>query len=241
MKEFFNLFHHQVKHRFEKFGSLHMIGEDSIRYDFFYTLMKHYKLETSDIILEQAFPSSLDFQKPENNKEPKQGRRGFKPELDLRVDPLGELKQGLLAEFSFFKETQKASNQPRTTKHGKLMNDIFRLALLKSIKSTDADKKENDFSLHRCILVCVSDAEMINYNRKSKNGNSLQMEYELSEKYLEESPLTTQNQIKNHFKTKAQNLGITPVAKQIFYRQEEAQDDLPVWCTWIWEVDYKKS
>lgn len=232
-------FHNLVKRRIEKFRNLYLFGEDSIRYDFLCALSQEFDLESSDILLEYAFPKTLYFQKTKDDKKEKRGRKDHKPELDLRVDSKGKLKQGLLAEFSFFKGAERAQTQDRSGRHGKLMNDIFRLALLKSQEKPEPEKPNINFLHYKCLLVCVSDAEMIQFGKKRKKTISIQKEYELTEEFLSKLSKTANDAIIKHIKEKSLELGITPMAKLIFHRQEEPNNGLPEWCIWIWEVSFK--
>lgn len=103
MNELFELFKQLIRTRLDYYGSFQSFGEDSIRYDFYSALQRYYELQPHQIILEQPIPTTQFYQPPrENNRPIVRGRQDMKPEFDLRVDPIGELHNGLLAEFAFF-------------------------------------------------------------------------------------------------------------------------------------------
>lgn len=238
MKAFYNTFHEQVKKRIEKYNQFHAFGEDSIRYDFAFTASKAFDLTASDIILEQPLPPTQFIPKVETNKDGR-GRKKYKPEFDLRIDPTNKLSQGILAEFSYFRCTQISENQPCTKNHGKLLNDMFRLALLKAYTNSDNNPIYSDFSNYKCLVICVTDDEMIDYGFGGRyNTVPISKTYPaIDATFLSTLSKTTFNQVQPMFKDRLNELNLTVNAENEFRREEEATLDLPKWATWIWEVN----
>jgi len=241
MEEFYNEFHKQVKQRIEKYKKLYSFGEDSIRYDFYHTALTYFKLLPTDLILEQAIPSSQFTPKERDTKSLKQGRHVDKPEFDLRIDASNNLKNGFLVEFAYFRKTEISQNQDKTGRHGKLMNEIHRLALLKHFRNVENEEIYKDFSDYLCLLVCVTDDEMINYGDNSRGRKSIPIkkEYELTDDFLMKFPETVKNSINGIFLKQVKALKIIPTAKKVFEKVEPSNSTTPKWATWIWEVDYK--
>ncbi len=243
MKDLILKFHAFIKEKIERYKNLYAFGEDSIRYDFYHAALNLFNLTPSDIILEQALPSSLFTAKERDiTMRTKQGRSLEKPEFDLRIDPIKQLQSGLLAEFAFFRSTETAHHQAKSQRHGKLMNEMFRLALLKSYKNDNGEFIYKDFSKFRCLLICVTDSEMIDYgyNDRGPRAIPIQAKYELSEDYLKKFPKTITGSIDDKFLSKAKTLKIVPVATRIYEFNEPAKSITPKWATWVWEVSYNR-
>ncbi len=241
MEGLYNAFHNQVKQRIIKYKLMYSFGEDSIRYDFYHTAITHFNLSATDLILEQAIPPSQFTPKKREIKVLKPGRYVDKPEFDLRIDATEHLKKGILVEFAYFRKTEISQNQDKTGRHGKLMNEIHRLALLKHFKNKEYKEIYKDFSEYLCLLVCVTDDEMINYghNVRGKKPISIQNDYELTDDFLKKFPDTTKNSINKMFLQQIENYKIIPTAKRVFEKIEPSNDKTPKWATWIWEVDFK--
>ncbi|WP_344712345.1 hypothetical protein [Winogradskyella damuponensis] len=243
MNELFRLFHKQVKERISKYIRFYSFGEDSIRYDFYHTALNFYNLKPTDLILEQAIPQTQFTEKKRDKKNQKQGRHKDKPEYDLRIDANSSLKNGILAEFAFFRQTEISNSQDRTARHGKLLNEIHRLALLKHFNNQDNNPIYKDFTNYKCLLICVTDSEMINYgrNERGRKAEPIQKEYQLSEEYLADFPDTIRKAIDEKFSKQIKKFNIIPTAKLIFEQNEIANNETPNWVTWIWEVDFKNK
>jgi hypothetical protein len=240
MNTLFNDFHQQVKRRTNKFGNFYSFGEDSIRYDFYHTAVSTFGLNPEDIILEQAIPSTQFSPKVRDLSTLKQGRHEDKPEFDLRIDPNGTLERGILAEFAFFRRTERSENQDRSGRFGKLLNEIHRLALLKNYSNENANRTYADFSSYRCLLVCVTDDEMMDYGTFI-GGQKVGIidEFRLSKEFLSSMGKTIRDKIDRKFTQKVDALTIIPTAKRVFDIEEPKTSTLPRWATWVWEVDYQ--
>lgn len=243
MENFYNTFHQQVKSRIDKYQKMYSFGEDSIRYDFYHSALNYFELLPTDLILEQAIPESQFSAKERDTELLKQGRHSDKPEFDLRIDNNTNLKGGLIVEFAYFRKTEISLNQDKTGRHGKLLNEIHRLALLKHFRNVDNKSIYKDFSNYLCLLVCVTDDEMINYghNNRGRKPIPIQKDYELTEEYISKFPDTARNSINGMFSQKVKELNITPTAKKIFDKVENCNATTPKWATWIWEVDFKNN
>ncbi len=241
MQNFYILFHNQVKNRVNRHNTFTAFGEDSIRYDFYHTAIRYFKLNPIDLIIEQPLPTVQFDQKDRDGNILKQGRHHDKPEFDLRIDPKNKLDKGLIVEFAFFRKTKISKNQDKPGRHGKLMNDIHRLALLKHYKNIENDPTYTDFSKYLCLLVCITDEEMINYGHNRKGTIPIQPEYNLTKNYLDRFPKSVNIKIEKRFADKVNDLRIIPIAKEIFKKTEKVNYRIPGWCTWIWEINYKRG
>ena len=243
MEDFYNTFHQQVKSRIEKYQKLYSFGEDSIRYDFYHSALNFFKLSPIDLILEQAIPDTQFTAKERDRDALKQGRHSDKPEFDLRIDNNTNLENGLIVEFAYFRKTEISLNQDKTGRHGKLLNEIHRLALLKHFQNKENKTIYKDFSNHLCLLVCVTDNEMINYghNIRGRKPIPIQKDYELTEEYISNFPDTVRNSINEMFSQKVRELNIIPTANRIFSKVENGNNTTPKWATWIWEVNFKNN
>lgn len=83
------------------------ISEDCIRYDFFYTILKLYKLDTSDLILEYPLSKLIN-------------GANTKQEIDCVIDKLS-----FVCECKFWKEPK--SNNPQTRFEGQFLDNVLRL------------------------------------------------------------------------------------------------------------------
>lgn len=231
MDELFELYQTFLAARLQAHGSFTSFGEDSIRYDFYAAIMRLYGLEPHQIILEQPIPPS-QFEQRVREVARGRGRHEDKPEFDLRVDPVGLMNEGLIVEFGYFRTPEFASNQDKPGKHGKLLNELFRLALLKHFRL---------YNNHRCFFICVTDSEMINYGAHGVQGPqalSIQNNYVLDENFLNRLSDTSRNKIQERFYNKARELNIIPTARRIKLINNPANNIIGQWQIWVWEVNF---
>ncbi|MBC8266303.1 MAG: hypothetical protein H8E84_04995 [Flavobacteriales bacterium] len=210
-------------------------GEDSIRYDFFYAIMNEFKKKPHEIILEQTIPEALYNQTPRGENLGR-GRHTDSPEYDMRVDIKNN--QGFLIEFAYFR-TPKNATQDRSSKHGKLLNDIYRLALLKSFTNPDGNTQYKNFNKYKCLFICVTDNEMIEYghNKRGRKTLPIQDEYHnISDEFLALLSKTTNDVIQERFRTKVSDLNLEINAKRMFSVMNNEDDKSKRWATWAWEV-----
>ncbi|HAT66709.1 MAG TPA: hypothetical protein DCS66_19320 [Flavobacteriaceae bacterium] len=227
MNELFNQFHNNVLQRINRYQKLYYFGEDSIRYDFYQSALNYYNLDTTDLILEQNIPNTQFVGNPND-----------RPEYDLRIDSNEYLDFGILCEFAFFRLTENNQNLPRPKLHGKLLNDIFRLSLLKHYNNAGNNPIYNNFNNYKCFMICVTDNEMINYGQ-GNNVVQIQEEYILNNDFLNQLSDTCRDQIQPRFQNKVNELNLIPTAKRVFEQIVPQNANTPLWCTWIWEVDYR--
>lgn len=241
MEQLITNFHRQVKERIDKHKKLYSFGEDSIRYDFYHTAQHLFGLSPTDIILEQPLPSTQFTPKERDLAALRQGRHIDKPEFDLRIDPTQQLNFGLLAEFAFFRKTEISDNQDKSARHGKLMNEIHRLALLKHYRNVEDNPVYKNFSNYKCLLLCITDFEMIDYGfgTRGRKAIPVQDNYRLTTQYLNEFPSTITDCIDDKFSSKVKSLRIIPTANRIFNLIENATIDTPKWATWVWQIDFE--
>jgi hypothetical protein len=232
MNALFELYATYLKRRIHFVTSFTAFGEDSIRYDFYAALLRLYNLEPHQLYLEQPIPRS-QFVPQQRMQIRGSGRHEDKPEFDLRVDPIaGVLEPGLIVEFGYFRTPEIASNQDKSGKHGKLLNELFRLALLKNY---------NQFSSYRCLFICVTDSEMIKYGAQGVQGPQaipIQNNYTLNEVFLNSLNDTARNKIQDKFYLKSLELGIIPTAKRILLMDNPANQFVGQWQLWVWDVNY---
>ena len=155
-KELIDDFERLLIDRIDYFQNFINFGEDSIRYDLFASLINIFNLKPHEILLEQAIPPT-QFVNKEKASNQGRGRHEYKPEVDLIVFPTQYLKTGIVCEFAFFRKTEKSENQDKTGKHGKLLNEIYRLSLMKN---------HLDYKNFNHFLICITDNEMMNYGKE---------------------------------------------------------------------------
>jgi hypothetical protein len=222
-----------LKERINYFKNFTSFGEDSIRYDFFASLMRTYDLKPHEILLEQAIPES-QFVNKDKSVSLGRGRHDYKPEVDLIVPRLGLLQTGIVCEFAFFRGTEKSENQDKTGRHGKLLNEIYRLSLMKNYC---------DYNEFNHYLICITDNEMMNYGKEGTRGSTpiaISDSYSLDDNFLNQLKQTARTKIDDKFYNMTKKLGITPIAKRV-HKKEFKDDKSADWAIWIWEVDYRKS
>jgi len=154
----------------------------------------------------------------------------------MRVDVKNN--QGLIIEFAYFR-TPKNATQDRTGKHGKLLNDIYRLGLLKSFTNSDVNTQYKNFTKYKCMFICVTDNEMIEYghNKRGRKTLPIQDEYTLcGDDFLNRLSKTTTDTIQQRFKSKVNELNLTIHAKRTFFVMNNKNDNARKFATWVWEV-----
>jgi len=238
MEELFNRFKNLIELRLNHHGSFDSFGEDSIRYDFYISLMELYNIPPHKIILEQAIPNSQFIQTIRNRELLAQGRHTDKPEFDLRVDANDYLENGLLVEFAYFR-TPKIGKVDTSGSHGKILNEIHRLSLLKQFRNIENDRNYNDFSNYKCLLICVTDHVMLNYGQGTRGRRPLliQDEYYLNNTNIELYAPIIRNKIQKKFRDKIIQLNIVPTATRLIDLHIPFQNT--EWGIWAWEVNYQ--
>lgn len=241
MNELFENFQELVRTRLHYCGNFQSFGEDSIRYDFHIALQRQYQLQPHHIILEQAIPPTQFYQSPNQNGPRRRGRQEKKPEFDMRVDPVGQLPFGILAEFAFFRDPPIGTLDV-TGSIGKIMNEIHRLALLKHFNNQPPIRGYNNFNNYRCLLICISDAKMIHYGAPGVQGPQptvvIEDHYVLNNDFLDILSVTAKSKIEDNFLTKVRQLDITPTACRFINLHSEAVNNFPEWSVWAWEISY---
>ena len=133
------------KNKFEtRFNSQSILnlGEDSVRYDFFISLMEENNLRPHHIQVE--YPVNPNSYIPRNHINSK---RNENPQIDLYAELEGNT---ITAEFGLFKRNSNIEAAINTTeKQFKLLNDILRLSLNKIYLPNDA------------YFICIADSKII--------------------------------------------------------------------------------
>lgn len=124
------------------------IGEDSIRYDFFISLMDTYKFRASQIHIEVPINHQCFIPAKE-----KISFRNEKPLIDLVVD---EKDFKLSVEFGLFRQNSNENGTiNKTARLVKLLNDMVRVSL------------ESHFNNTNGLFICVADSKMLGHQIRS--------------------------------------------------------------------------
>lgn len=193
-------------------------------------LEKHFPMISySDVLLEFPIPNGqFTATCRENNG---RGRNADKPKVDLAILPCPTFSGGLFIEFSYFRCTAIAETQDRSGRHGKLMNDMFRLTCL---------KKYPQFQTARCLVICVTDSEMMEYGYGVRGRTTLpiQKNYRLTPQFIKAQCPTIRNAVDIRFLSKAAVLNITPLATRLFTYTNR---DIRPWAILVWEVKFETA
>ena len=240
IKELLDQYFDLINVRLNYFKGFTSFGEDSIRYDFFHTLMKKFNLEPHQVILEQAIPNTQFRPKSRSMEHKKQGRNLDKPEFDLRVDPFDVLDFGIIGEFAYFRKPDIGTLDVSGS-YGKILNEIHRLALLKHFQNVPKIEGYLNFNEYRCLLICVTDSVMLRYGKGSRGRKPAQLvqdEFILDDQFLATLTNVIKDKVDEKFKDRVDELGIIPIAKRVYNRVD--QFDNPAWGIWVWEVSFKR-
>ena len=135
-----------------------LLGEDSIRYDFFAALMETYGFKPSQIQIEVPINSQTFIPAKE-----KISFRNEKPLIDLVVDE-PELKVSV--EFGLFRQNSNEEGTiNKTARLVKMLNDMIRVSL------------EAHFTCTKGLFVCVADHKMIGHQIRSNIVNRFPSSY----------------------------------------------------------------
>jgi len=155
-----NLFHNYKKLLEERLDRMPLlaIGEDSIRYDFFVSLMETYTLRASQIQIEVPINHQCFIPAKE-----KISFRNEKPLIDLVVD---EKDLKLSVEFGLFRQNSNENGTiDKTARLVKLLNDMVRVSL------------ESYFNSTKGLFICVADSKMLGHQIRSGIVNRFPADY----------------------------------------------------------------
>ncbi len=235
MEQLFEEFRELLNSRIRHHSGFTEFGEDSVRLDFCISLVKTLHIQPYQISLERPIPKGQFTPSPKKKETPSaRGRQEDKPEIDLVVDPLDNLANGLVVEFAFFRKSLQAANSPQTKQHAKLMNDILRLSLMKEYK---------DYRNYQHLMICLSDEEMIDYGATGKRGPKampIQKEYNFNEALLKQLLERKTLQFDPRFESMAKTKCIEAKAKLIYHSLTKSEGDISKWVIWIWEVGFEE-
>lgn len=233
MKELFTKYDQLLEARVRHNKGFNGFGEDSVRYDFYFALQGLFNLAPHELMLEQEIPNTQYVAKTPKPVKTGQGRKKEKPEVDLIVHPTESFPKGLVAEFAYFRTPPIAANSAKPANHGKLIEDIFRLAMM---------KEHVDFKDYSHLMICLTDVEMIDYGMPGTRGShavKIQENYRLTEEFLSSLSSTTNKVInKQGFRKKANYKRIVPRANRIVSFEHPRSSKISKWALWIWEVDF---
>lgn len=219
MEELFNNFTELYTKRSSLIHTTQM-GEDSIRYDFFVSLMKTFGLNAWEIIIEQPIHSSAFI--PNFNQ---RSYRKEKPLIDLCVP-----KKGLefCVEFGSFRQnSNELGDINKTGRLSKMFNDFIRVALHTFFSGLDG------------YFVCVADKKILGHHLRSKlfppfPAEEYLINNELIMKYTE----TVKNKIDKRFINQLIKLNIDVKAKLIYNHLIETKLNLIETRVLIWKIEF---
>ncbi|MBV8252331.1 MAG: hypothetical protein JO154_06960 [Chitinophaga sp.] len=147
MEKLFQAYKNLLEERLNR-KPLLLLGEDSIRYDFFAALMEAYSFRPSQIQIEVPINSQTFIPAKE-----KISYRNEKPLIDLVIDEPG---LRLSAEFGLFRQNSNEDGTiNKTARLVKMLNDMIRVSL------------EAHFTNTTGLFICVADHKMIGHQIRS--------------------------------------------------------------------------
>lgn len=199
MNEVFEEFYNLFSKRCDK-STLLSLGEDSLRYDFFYALTKKKNIHPSDINLE--FPIHTNsFIARQNQK----SYRKEKPQMDLVVD-LDNLK--FCAEFGMFRQNSNENGTINSTARTvKILNDMIRLAV------------DSFFTNRISYFICVADDTFLGHQLNTKIIGAFPSDYEITLDVIKQQLKTKTSAFDNRFLPVFENLNAHIFSKIVFDKQ----------------------
>jgi hypothetical protein len=198
----------EIRNTFEKFAELidkrieihghELSSEDNIRYDFFHSLTSINEIKSWEILLEAPYP--LEILNLESNGS----------EIDLLIKPTDKIKTGLICEFKYDRKANSTIN--KTNRYGKLINDILRLCLLK-------DNSPN----YESLFIYVSDKEMMIYKNGFYFDQSVDSDFEITYKLINQLPKSAKEQLNPIFLTPFFTRNLKASCELIFKRKIESE------------------
>jgi len=235
MDQVFDFYFNILKARIDS-QTFQGFSEDSVRFDFCFSILSTSKeLSNTNFILEEPMPKGT-YKPVVSAKErlSRQGRHDNKPEYDLSINPCSIMQHGLIAEFSFFRKGAISDVQALSKLHGKLINDIYRISLLKYHKP---------YREYPCYVICLTDSGMMNYGYGSRGREAIpiQEEYDFRLFSIDTLPATIRNSINDMFTIRTKELSIVPTAKRVYTKVETVNSINEPWTLWIWEVGFENK
>ena len=194
-----------------------LLGEDSIRYDFFAALMKTYNFRPSQIQIEVPINSQTFIPAKE-----KISFRNEKPLIDLVVDE-SEIK--LSAEFGLFRQNSNEEGAiNKTARLVKMLNDMVRVSL------------EAHFTGTTGLFVCVAHHKMIGHQIRSNIVDRFPSNYIIANDIINHQLAQRTNKFDRRFLKVFQPLNKNISSRLIFNDQLKAQKVKHETRLLIWEV-----
>lgn len=173
--EFYRLFSERCKS-----SHLLLLGEDSVRYDFFYALTTVCKLKPSQIQIEVPINASSFIPRVNANSYRKE-----KPLMDLVVETKN---LQISVEFAMFKQNSNEFGTVNSTARTvKFMNDMMRLAI---------DKVHTN---RESYFICVADDTFIGHQLKTKLIGKFPSNYEITSEIIESQMKTRTGKFDERF------------------------------------------
>lgn len=194
-----------------------LIGEDSIRYDFFASLIEIYGFRPSQIQIEVPINSQTFIPARE-----KISFRNEKPLIDLVVDE-PELK--LSAEFGLFRQNSNEEGTiNKTARLVKMLNDMIRVSL------------EAHFTGTTGVFICVADHKMIGHQIRSNIVERFPSNYRITNDIINHQLTQRTNKFDKRFLKVFQPLNREISSRLIVNELLQAQNVKHETRLLIWEV-----
>lgn len=212
-EEFFNLFSERCDDT-----PLLLLGEDSIRYDFFCAITTICNLRPAQIQIEVPIHISSFVPRANQNSYRKE-----KPQMDLVVETEN---LNISVEFAMFKQNSNEFGTVNSTSRTvKFMNDMIRLA----IDSVHTNRKS--------YFICVADDTFLGHQLKTKLIGRFPSHYLITPEIIDKQMETKTSKFDDRFLTVLKKLNRNIKADLIFERNVIANKIHRLTKILIWEVE----
>jgi hypothetical protein len=190
-------YQHLLSERFNR-QTLLSTGEDTIRYDFFCTILQVLKLNPWEIVLEHPVHSNTFT--PRSNQ---RSMRKEKPQIDLVVrDPIN-----LSIEFGLFRQNSNEEGSiNKTQRTVKMIKDFIRLAL------------DSYHTKRKGYFICVADRYMLSHQLRSRQLGPFPSNYIITMNLINQQMETIKCNYDDRFLIKLNELNF-PINASLVYNQ----------------------
>lgn len=211
-EEFFNLF----SERCNTYPLL-LLGEDTIRYDFFYAITVICNLRPSQIQIEVPIHSSSFIPRSNQNSYRKE-----KPQMDLVVETE---KLNISVEFAMFKQNSNEDGTVNSTERTvKFMNDMMRLAI------------DSIYTKRKGYFICVADDTFLGHQLNTKLIGRFPSHYIITPEIIDRQMTTKTSKFDDRFLSVLKELNGNIKADIIFDRDVVGEKIHRITKILIWEV-----
>lgn len=217
MIEIFDEFYFLLCERCDKTALL-FLGEDAIRYDFFYALITTKNLRPSDIQLEYPINQQSFIARKNINSYRKE-----KPQLDLVVDTE---QLSFCAEFGLFRQnSNEKGNINSTARTVKFLNDMIRLGI------------DSFYTKRKSYFICVADKTFLGHQLKTKLIGAFPSDYQITYSIIKEQLKTKTSAFDNRFLPIFESLNSTVHSHLVFDKQVKGSKINRETRVLIWETN----